>query len=292
MYQGSVVACAMFLTGQASNVLGAALALKLVNVKVTWTGWFVAAIVPGLVSCALVPWIVYRVLPPEIKHTPEASAFAAREIANMGRLTREQWTVLAVFLAVGLLWVSSAWHGLEVAFVALLGLCALLLSGALKWADCLGEKSAWDMFVWYGGLLRMGELLNATGVTKAFAEGVGGLLAGIPWLPVLIAILFIYFYCHYLFASITTHLLAMFPPFVVLVVGLGAPPLLAVFSLLCLANLTAGLTHYGTTSAPILFSTGYVPLRDWWRAGFVVSLANLAVWLTVGFAWWKVLGFW
>jgi divalent anion:Na+ symporter, DASS family len=35
-----------------------------------------------------------------------------------------------------------------------------------------------------------------------------------------------------------------------------------------------------------------VSFADWWRVGFVVSLANVAIWLTVGFAWWKVLGFW
>ena len=48
LYQGSAVACAMFFTGQASNVLGANLAGKLVNVEVTWASWLVAAIVPGL----------------------------------------------------------------------------------------------------------------------------------------------------------------------------------------------------------------------------------------------------
>ena len=104
--------------------------------------------------------------------------------------------------------------------------------------------------------------------------------------------LLVYFYSHYFFASITAHLLAMFPPFVILLVSVGVPPKLAVYSLLCLANLTAGLTHYGTTSAPILFGLGYVSLRDWWRTGFIVSLANLAIWLTVGLAWWKALGFW
>jgi di/tricarboxylate transporter len=109
-------------------------------------------------------------------------------------------------------------------------------------------------------LLRMGELLNATGTTQVFAESVGTFFVGIPWL-------------------------------VVLLVGIGVPPRLAVFSLLCLANLAAGLTHYGTTTAPILFSLGYVSLRDWWRVGFLVSLVNLAIWLTVGFAWWKLLGF-
>jgi DASS family divalent anion:Na+ symporter len=292
MYQGSAVACAMFLTGQASNILGANLALKLVHVEVTWTRWLVAAVVPGLFSCAVVPWVVHRALPPEIERTPEAAAFAARELAAMGRLSRTEWITLGVFAGVGLLWMTSAWHGLDVTFVAFVGLGVLLVTGTLKWEQCVAERSAWDVFVWYGGLLRMGELLNATGVTRAFAESVGGLFVGIPWQVVLLAVLVIYYYSHYLFASITAHVLALFPPFVVLLVGIGVPPPLAVFSLLCLANLAAGLTHYGTTSAPILFSRGYVSLSDWWRVGLLVSLANLAIWLTVGFAWWKLLGFW
>jgi DASS family divalent anion:Na+ symporter len=292
MYQGSAVACAMFLTGQASNILGANLALRLVNVPVTWTGWLLAAIVPGLVSCAVVPWIVYRLMRPEITRTPEAAAFAARQLDAMGRVTRDQWITFAVFAGIGLLWMTSAWHRLDVTFVAFLGLGVLLVSGTLTWEQCLAEKSAWSVFVWYGGLLRMGELLNATGSTKVFAESVGAVFAGVPWLVVLVGILIVYFYTHYFFASITAHVLAMFPPFVVLLTGLGVPPKLAVFSLLCLANLPAGLTHYGTTTGPIIYSLGYVSLRDWWRAGIVVSAANLAIWLTVGFAWWKWLGFW
>ena len=41
-----------------------------------------------------------------------------------------------------------------------------------------------------------------------------------------------------------------------MLIGIGVPPQLAVYSLLCLANLPAGLTHYGTTTAPILFGLG------------------------------------
>lgn len=292
MYQGSAVACAMFLTGQASNILGANLALKIVNVSVTWSGWFLAAFVPGLVSCAIVPLVVYHTLRPEITRTPEAAEFATRELAAMGRLSRAEWVTLGVFVGLGLLWMTTAWHGLDVTFVAFLGLAVLLATGTIEWGTCLAERPAWDVFVWYGGMLRMGELLNATGTTKVFADTVGAVFVGIPWLVVLVAILLIYFFSHYLFASITAHVLALFPPFVALLVGIGVPPRLAVYSLLCIANLAAGLTHYGTTTGPIFFGLGYVSLRDWWRVGFLVSLANLAIWLTVGFAWWKALGFW
>ncbi len=292
MYQSSTVVCAMFLTGQASNVLGASLAQKLTGVPVTWSSWLAATIVPGLVSCAVVPWVVHRTIRPEMTRTPEAAAFAAQELKGMGALSRNERITLAAFVGMGTLWVTSAWHGLDVTFVGLLGLGALLVTGALGWEQCVAEKSAWGVFVWYGGLLQMGQILNATGVTRVFAESVGSLFVGVPWLAVLVAILIVYFYAHYFFASITAHILAMFPPFVALLVGIGVPPPLAVYGLLCLSNLPAGLTHYGTTSAPILFSVGYVSQRDWWRVGFFVSLVNLAIWLSIGLGWWKVLGYW
>ena len=292
LYQGSAVACAMFFTGQVSNILGANLAGKLVNVEVTWSSWFVAAIVPGLASCAVVPWVVHRLLTPQVIRTPEAPRFAISEIRKMGPMSRDEWITLGVFAGVGLLWITSRWHRLDVTFVAMLGLGVLLLTGTMSWVTVTAERPAWNVFVWYGGLLRMSELLNATGTTTVFAEGVGALFTGIPWLVVLVGILSVYFYSHYAFASITAHVLAMFPPFVVLLVGIGVPPRLAVYSLLCLANLPAGLTHYGTTTGPILFGVGYVSFTDWWRVGFLVSLANLAIWFTIGFAWWKALGFW
>ena len=292
MYQGSAVACAMFLTGQASNLLGADLALKLVNVEVTWVSWFVAAIVPGLLSCAVVPWIAYRLLKPEVTTTPEAPIFAAGELKKMGPLSRDEWVTLLVFGGVGLMWITSAWHRLDVTFVAMVGIAVLLASGTLTWQAASSERAAWDVFVWYGGMLQMGDLLNRTGSTRVLAENVAGLFAGIPWVVVFIGILIIYFYAHYFFASITAHLLAMFPPFVAVMIGIGVPPQLAVYSLLCTANLTAGLTHYGTTTGPILFGVGYVSRGDWWKVGFFTSVANIVIWLTAGAAWWKWLGFW
>ena len=56
------------------------------------------------------------------------------------------------------------------------------------------------------------------------------------------------------------------------------------------SNLFAGLTHYGSGTAPVFFGAGYVSLGNWWRIGALLSLVNVAVWLVVGGLWWKVLG--
>ena len=292
VYQSSAVSCAMFLTGQASNVLVAGFAAKLAGISVTWTSWLIAGLVPGLVSCAVVPWVVLKVLPPDITRTPEASNFARDQLTSMGRMGRNETIALVVFASVCILWMTTAWHGIDVSVVALGAFGALILTDVISWEHALREHAAWDIFVWYGGLLTLGEVLNESGSTAAFAKWIGGGFAGMPWLTVLILTIIVYFYAHYAFASVTAHALAMFQPFVLMLIAAGAPPLLAVYSLACMANLTAGLTHYGTTTAPMVYAEGYVTLREWWTVGLVVSVANLAIWLTVGFAWWKWLGFW
>jgi DASS family divalent anion:Na+ symporter len=104
--------------------------------------------------------------------------------------------------------------------------------------------------------------------------------------------LVIYFYAHYAFASITAHILAMYPPFLAVLAAKGAPMGLVVYAFACFTNLAAGLTHYGTTPSPMFFAHGYVPMATWWRVGGIVSLVNIAIWATVGFVWWKLVGFW
>jgi len=58
------------------------------------------------------------------------------------------------------------------------------------------------------------------------------------------------------------------------------------------SNLQASLTHYGTTPAPIYFGSRYVTQHEWWSIGFRISLVTLAIWGTLGLAWWKLLGWW
>ncbi|MFN8938330.1 MAG: anion permease [Acidobacteriota bacterium] len=120
----------------------------------------------------------------------------------------------------------------------------------------------------------------------------GGSLGGLDWYWLLVIGLLVYFFAHYAFASITAHMLAMYPAFVAVAIGQGAPPGLASFSFAIFTSLAAGLTNYGTTPAPMFFAQGYNEMRDWWRIGFACAVMNLAIWGTVGFAWWKWIGLW
>ena len=292
VYQCDVIACAMFLTGQASNVLIARFAQEVSGVEVSYTTWMVAGIVPGIVSLLVVPLILFRLYPPEVTHTPHATELARSALDRMGKPSRGEWMMLLVFVVVALLWMTTRWHGINYAVVALLGVCFLLVTSVLEWDDVLADRAAWDVFIWYGGLVRMAEALGETGITKRFAEVAASLTVGWAWGAALIALVLVYFYAHYAFASITAHATAMFTPFLVVVLAAGAPPKLAVLALAYASNLDAALTHYGTTTAPIYFGARYVSQREWWRLGLITSLVTLAIWGILGPLWWRLLGMW
>jgi DASS family divalent anion:Na+ symporter len=203
-----------------------------------------------------------------------------------------EWLMLAVFGVVALLWMTNRFHGIDYAAVALLGISVLLVTGVLEWEDLITEKAAWGVFIWYGGLIRMAEALGQTGLTKRFAEAAAGLTTGWKWWLALASLLLIYFYAHYVFASITAHVTAMFVPFLIVILAAGAPPFLAVLSLAYFSNLSASLTHYGTTPAPIYFGAGYTTQRTWWWLGLITSITTIIIWSVIGVGWWKILSLW
>lgn len=292
LYQGDLVVSAMFLTATAPNPLVAELTRQSSGTELSWTMWAVAAAVPGIVALIVVPMAVYRLCPPALHDTRPAQGLAEERLRAMGPLGRNERVMLAVFSTVLVLWLSAQWHGASPTAIAYLGLALLLVTRVLDWQDVLAEKGAWDALIWFGGLVMLAGQLDKAGLPKAFAGTAADLVGAWPWWWALAALLVVYLYSHYAFASLVAHVTAMFPAFFAVAVGLGAPPLLTALSFGFFSSLNAAITHYGTGPAPIVFGAGYLTQGEWWRIGFLISLVHLAIWLPIGFLWWRVIGLW
>jgi len=86
--------------------------------------------------------------------------------------------------------------------------------------------------------------------------------------------------------------MSLFPAFFALACARGAPPLLAALALGFFSSINAAMTHYGTGPAVVFYGAGYLSQAEWWKIGFIMSLAHATLWLAVGFPWWKALGLW
>ncbi len=291
-YQVNCVTSAMFLTAMAANPLAQKLAGDL-KVTLTWGGWALAALVPGLVALLVVPLLIYKLHPPEITETPEAVVMAQGHLRDLGPIKRQEWAMLGVFVLLLVLWIFAKQLGdLNPTTSALAGLGVLLLTGVLNWDDIKAETGAWDTLVWFAALVMMASFLNKLGMVPWFSKTMGGVVAGKGWIAAFLVLALVYFYSHYFFASNTAHVASMYAAFLGVSIAAGAPPVLAALVLAFFSNLFAGMTHYGTGPAPVLFGTGYVEIGTWWRTGLLISFVNIVIWVGIGGLWWKVLGLW
>jgi DASS family divalent anion:Na+ symporter len=290
-FNGNLITSAMFLTAMAANPLSVRMAAEQ-GVEITWVSWVVAAVVPGLTSLLVVPYVLYKLYPPQVQETPQAAEMASARLAEMGPLSRDEGIMVGTFILLLSLWIFGKYLYVPSAVAALTGLIILLLTRVLSWEDLLKERGAWDTFIWLSILVMMASYLSKLGLVGWFGGLVGGLFTGVGWMPAFLTISLIYFYSHYFFAGNTAQISAMYAAFLGACLAVGTPPLLAALVLAFFSNLFSSMTHYGTGPAPVLFGAGYVRLTDWWKLGAVVSVVNIVIWLGVGGVWWKLLEIW
>ena len=300
-YNTNPITSAMFITATAPNPLIVDLIAKATNsaIKITWGQWALAALLPGLCMLLLMPLVLYLFFPPEIKNTPDAKGLAVAALDKLGPMKASEYVTLGVLTMMLLMWAGvpalllGPAYDLNATTTAMIGLSLLLLTGVLDWEDILKAKSAWDTLIWFAALVMMATFLGKLGLITWFSQsiqtGITGL--GLGWMGATVILVLIYFYSHYVFASTTAHITAMFGAFFAAGVALGAPPMLLALLLAFSSSLMMSLTHYGTGTAPIIFGSGYTTLNEWWAAGAVMSVVNLLVLVVVGGAWWKLLGY-
>jgi DASS family divalent anion:Na+ symporter len=291
-FQANVLTSSMFMTAMAVNPLTVHLATQMLHLHISWGAWLLAASLPGSLCLLIVPWTIYKTYPLAHKQTLSAVAYAREQMEAQGSLTTSEKTTIAISILVAAMWATSGIHGIAPEIIALLAVCVFVILGVLNLSDIIDEKDAWSTFLWFGGILSIADTISKSTLAKGIAELLGPHLSVAHPLWVLISLCLIYFYLHYLFASITAQILTLYPVFLSTAVGAGAPPMISALCLCYMSSLYASTTFYGSGPAPIFFGTGRIDRYVWLKLGFLVSLVTLIIWLGVGFAWWRLLGYW
>lgn len=288
-FHGNLITAAMFLTAMAGNPLAQSLAQH-EHIHITWMNWFLAALVPGIVSLIVVPFIIYKIYPPEIKETPDAKSWADNELKDMGHMQRDEKFMIGIFLVALILWVLGSVIDMNATLTAFIALSLLLLTGVLSWSDVLKETGAWNTLIWFSILVMMASQLNELGFIPWLSKTIAGSLGGLSWPVVLVLLILFYFYSHYLFASSTAHVSAMYSALLGVAIATGAPPLFSALMIGFFGNLMASTTHYSSGPAPILYSSGYVSQKRWWLMNAGLAIVYFVIWLGLGSLWMKLIG--
>jgi len=284
------VTSSMFLTALAPNLLAVELVNKTAKVSFTWAEWFKAFAPVGVLLLALIPLVTYWIYPPQVKQGDEVPAWAGAELRKMGSFSARE-IELAILVVVALaLWIFGG-DFMNATTAAMLVISLMLLLKVVTWDDVTGNKAAWNTLAWFATLVALADGLNRTGFVKWFADYVAAHMAGYSPTTAMLLLVLIFFFTHYLFASVTAHVTALLP--VMLAVGSTIPGLnMPQYALaLCLTLGIMGiLTPYATGPSPVYYGSGYLPSADYWKLGAVFGVIFIAAFMLVGLPWMKMIG--
>jgi L-tartrate/succinate antiporter len=279
------VTSSMFLTALAPNLLATELVRKIANIEIEWVDWFMYFAPVGILLLALVPLLVYWIYPPEVKEGAEVPAWAAKELQKMGPLSRREILLGNLVVIALVLWIFGG-DIMEATTAAIAVIALMLVLKVVTWDDITTNKAAWNTLAWFATLVALADGLTRVGFVKWFAETVAGQLTGVaPWVAVA-ALLFINFFGHYLFASVTAHVTAMIPVLLAVASTIPGVNMHTLALGLCLQLGIMGIiTPFATGPSPVYYGSGYLPAADYWRLGAIFGLIFFAAFLAIGVPW-------
>lgn len=279
------VTSTLFLTALAPNLLAAALIEKTAQVHISWGQWFIAAAPMGILLLALLPLLAYWLYPPEIKRNDQVPLWAAKELAALGPLTRDEKLLLALVIGALALWIfGAAWA--DPALVGILVIVLMLLLKVITWNDALGNKAAWNTFAWFATLVALADGLARVGFITWLGKEGGMLLQGYDPQVSAVVLLIAFFLLHYLFASTTAHTTALLPAMLTIAASIPGINMPVFCLMLCTSLGVMGIiTPYGTGPSPIYYGSGYLPTKDYWRLGTIFGAIFLVSMMLIAYPW-------
>lgn len=275
---------ALWLTAMSANPIGVEVARNF-GLNITFGSWLLAASVPALAAIVLLPLFLYKVLPPEVKSTPEAPAIARKALSEMGPLSRDEKIVSAAFAAMVGAWATASTFHLDSAAIAFAGLGVMLLSSVLTLDDIAKEGDTLNIFIWLAVLFALSSQLNEMGFMGFVGERLAGYLTGLSWPIVYVALLLLYVAIHYMFVSQTSQVLALFGVFLDVGVRQGVPAGLLAFGLLFASSYFSVITPQGSSANVIFVGSGYLTQGELYKVGGLTTAFNFVVFLVVGTPW-------
>ncbi|KAI9029751.1 Sodium/sulfate symporter [Phycomyces nitens] len=295
----NLISASMYLTGMAPNPIVLAKASQLYpDMQFNFMTWLAGSCVPALFCAISLPpliWWLCGLNKPdksfESTHSPRNGVVrhAQEELARMGPMSSKEWCLCWVLILCLCLWVTGGYTNIDSTLVALIGIAVLLHTSTISWKDVSTNTNAWDSLFWLGGFITIAQQLSEAGASAFMGHKIS--LAIIHFnLPPVLALSSAYFLTTFMFSSLSAHTVAFVGTFLDAGHALGASPMVLTALMAYFGALGGCMTNFSTGMATMYYTLGYVSRPRWFIIGFTLAGFYMLVYFTLGFGWWKLLG--
>ena len=270
------------LIGTPPNAILAGVVEKLYGQTISFATWLSLGL-PLSTTMLLVTWLyLTRFAYPCGSHAlPEAKLLIRDELAQLGRITREERWVLAVFLLVAGTWILRGFvaiPGLEFvndSSVALAGALLLFIIPSdfkkgeflLDWQTAV--KIPWEIIILFGGGFALAQGFMESGLTQWVVQQLG-ILQGVPLIALILAVGLVVIFLTELTSNTATATLVI-PVMGTLAEAVGVHPY-ALMVTVAIGASYAFMLPVATPPNAIVFSSRCVTIPQMARTGFWLNL--------------------
>ena len=276
-------------SGAGRNALMIAYWKELFHVNITYFEWIKVAYPIILLEIPFIAFFLCRSFRPEIKDLSFAIEMLKKRVEEEGKMTRKDWTAIAIFLATVMLWMTIS-DRIGLGTTALIGVLLFLLTGVVGWED-LNNNVNWGTILIYGGAISLGIVMKRTGVSEWIAQsflasaGLIGIHRGLPLLAVISLMIVL------LSSVMTSHAtVGMLGPITLNIAYLSGTSILAAGFVTVISSSFAYLTPVASAACHIMYDSGYIKRSDFLRAGWKLALVSFILLLFMSGGYWVLLG--
>ncbi len=278
--------------GTPPNVVLVGLVKSILDREISFAGWLLIGLPVVSVMLVLVYFMLTKVL---FRHgigkIDQAEDFILEELENLGGWTKEQKWVAIIFGLTAICWIAKSQINALIGFNLLNDTVTAMSGGLATFIVPLNKKGKmlmdwtsmkdlpWGILILFGGGMALAKAMEEAG----FVDQIGTAISqyqNIPaWLLLLILIALALFLTE-LMSNVALTTIAI-PMVISIAGGLNVEPLLLAIPV-ALATSCAFMMPISTPPNAIVFSSGYINIKQMVRAGFILNLIAISVLFLAG----------
>jgi len=275
------------LLGGARNPLAISIYHQQTGQHISFTEWFIAAIPLVLIMSTVVYLVLTKLFDLEDINMQRIKRKVGEDITEMGPITMGEAKALGFLIMAFVLWAVLG-QGLGMGLVAVLVSTFIAMTKTITWED-VEKRLPWGVIFLYGGAISLSLILPEAGTLTYIAEGVLGFVGDNPFLVLAVFAVLAVFLSNVMSNAATTAVIL--PMALVAMVAMGFSAVIPVYTI-AMVSAFAFMFPVGTPGAAMVYNTGYIDIKEFIKAGLILNLIGIAVFLTIGLAWWRFLGLW
>ncbi|MBS3790303.1 MAG: DASS family sodium-coupled anion symporter [Candidatus Thermoplasmatota archaeon] len=275
------------LLGGARNPLAIEIYFSETGNYISFVEWFVAAIPMVLIMTLVLYIVLIKVFDVSGVDMKKIKDEVGSEVKEMGKLSMGEGKALGFLISAFIAWaVLGQIFGMGV--IAVFVSVVIALSGTISWDD-IAQRLPWGTIFLYGGAISLSIILSEAGTLNIIASSLLEMAGDNPFLLLALFAALTAFLSNVMSNAATTAVILPIALSAMLVMDF--PDVLPVF-LVALPSAFAFMFVVGTPSAALVYSTGHLDQKDFLIPGLILNLIGLAIFLSIGLGWWKLLGYW